>query len=78
MNWNDHVKQIRKENTDLSFKDALIKAKTSYVKNDVKKSVPKTPRSKIVTSQEAKDFIKKHNLNYASVLKDSKKYQMED
>ena len=46
MNWNEHVKQIRKENTNLSFKEALSQAKTSYVKNDVKKSVPKTPRSK--------------------------------
>ena len=51
----------------------MTDAKASYVKN-VKSSVLKTPRSKVVTSQEAKDFIKKHNLNYASVLKDSKKY----
>ena len=79
MNWIDHVKQFRKENTNLSFKEALSQAKTSYVKNDVKKSVPKTPRtSGNISLKEAKDFIKKNNLNYLSVLKDSKKYQMED
>ena len=76
MNWIDHVKKFQKEN-NLSYKDALSKAKTSYVKNDVKKSVPKTPRAD-VSLKEAKDFIKKNNLTYSTVLKDSKKYQMED
>ena len=69
MNWIDHVKKFQKEN-NLSYKDALSKAKTSYVK----KSVPKTPSG----VKEAKDYIKKNNLNYSSALKDSRKYQMEN
>ena len=73
MSWIEHVKAWQSSHPGCTYKQAMTDAKASYVKN-VKSSVPKTPRSKVVTSQEAKDFIKKHNLNYASVLKDSKKY----
>ena len=77
MSWIAHVKEYKKNHPTVSYKDAMSLAKNTYQKQtDVKKkSDHKTP--KVVTLQEAKAFIKKHNLNYASVLKDSKKYQMD-
>ena len=76
-NWILHVKEYQKNHPTVSYKNAMSLSKNTYQKqNDVKKKADhKTPKTN-VTLKEAKDFIKRNNLNYADILKDSKKYQM--
>ena len=71
MGWIEHVKQYAKTH-NVSYKQAMSDAKESYVKkNNVKKSDERTDL------EEAKNYIKKHNLNLASIAKKAKKYERE-
>ena len=71
MNWIDHVRLYAKNN-NISYKAAMSEAKESYVKkSNVKKSDERTDL------EEAKNYIKKHNLNLASIAKKAKKYERE-
>ena len=72
MSWIEHVKQYAKTH-NVSYKQALSDAKESYVKNNVK-----SDQRTDVSLQEAKNYIKKHNLNLASIVKKAKKYEMEN
>ena len=42
--WQDHVKQFRQKNPDLSFKEALIGASKTYKKHTKKKKQKKTQK----------------------------------
>ena len=74
-NWIAHVKDYQKNHPTVSYKDAMSLAKATYQKQtDVKKKSDRAPKTML---KEAKEFIKKNKLNYASILKDAKKYEME-
>ncbi len=40
--WQDHVKNFREKNPDLSFKEALVGASKTYQKNATKKKQKQT------------------------------------